>query len=200
MEKNIQLSNILQFVFGNFHFKSNMFDDLSRSLQRTLPAPNQSTSNSRCRRPPLSVSSDAVRSFGARQNPPQETCWCSAGNEGITPTNHPLSFPLIPRFTPSFPAEQQQDNATRSSSREVRIRVTFVLQSILGWNPPPKKETLKGHQLLDSVQIPGPQSEVGEASVKSAKRHRGTRIALRQWNVQIVSLGTQDLHNTTWDQ
>ena len=36
-------------------------------------------------------------------------CWCSAGNDGMTPINHPLWFHLreSPRFIPSFPAEHQ---------------------------------------------------------------------------------------------
>ena len=45
------------------------------------------------------------------------TCWCSAGNEGMTPTNHPLWFPLkgppssFPTPGRSFPTEHQQEEA-----------------------------------------------------------------------------------------
>ena len=39
-----------------------------------------------------------------------ETCWCSAGNEGMTLLNHPLApFQGIP-FIPTFPTEHQQLN------------------------------------------------------------------------------------------
>ena len=50
--------------------------------------------------------------------PTGTNCWCPAGNEGMTPMNHPLWLPLrgIPRVILSFLTEHQQEQGLTSGN------------------------------------------------------------------------------------